>query len=97
MDIILIQALAVPCERVFSSSKETMTAWRNRISPQLMEALQMLKFSIRQGRSLNFTDGLDWGQELQELELDDEIQKGVPEDINSFIQSLLYKTDTSDE
>jgi hypothetical protein len=37
------------CERVFSSGKETMTARRSRISPELMEALQLLKFSFRRG------------------------------------------------
>jgi hypothetical protein len=40
-----IQASAVPSERVFSLSAETDTSKRNRISPALMEALQMLKFS----------------------------------------------------
>jgi hypothetical protein len=64
MDILPIQASAVPCERVFSSGKETMTACRNCISGELMEALQLLKFSICQGRGLNltldFTSGLDW-------------------------------------
>jgi hypothetical protein len=70
MDILPIQASAVPCERVFSSGKETMAPRRNRISPELMEALQMLKFSIRQGRGLDFTEGTSWNDELKELELD---------------------------
>jgi hypothetical protein len=91
MDILPIQASAVPCERVFSSSKETMTARRSRISPELMEGLQLLKYSIRQGRGLNFTDGMDWGQELQELEMYGEMQKQVPDDITSFISSLVDK------
>jgi hAT family C-terminal dimerisation region len=56
MDYLPIQASAVPCERVFSSSAETDTKRRNRIHPVLMEALQMLKFSMKQKR-LNFTDG----------------------------------------
>ncbi|KZT18614.1 hypothetical protein NEOLEDRAFT_1021773, partial [Neolentinus lepideus HHB14362 ss-1] len=43
MDILPIQGSAVPCERVFSSGKETVTDRRNRLSPELMEALQMLK------------------------------------------------------
>lgn len=68
-----------------------MTARRNRISPELMEALQLLKYSIRQGRGLNFTDGLDWGQELHELETYDDAQMQLPEDVNSFIQSLTEK------
>ena len=54
MDYLPIQASAVPCERVFSSSAETDTKKRNRITPALMEALQVLKFSLKKSR-LNFT------------------------------------------
>lgn len=68
MDILPIQASSVPSERVFSSGKETMTARRRRISPHLMEALQILKFSINKGHSLNFTKGLSWNDELKEFE-----------------------------
>jgi len=56
MDYLPIQASTVPCERVFSSSGETDTKWRNRINPLTMEALQMLKFHLRKER-LNFTKG----------------------------------------
>lgn len=56
MDFLPIQATSVPCERVFSSAKETDTAKRNRISPVLMEALQLLKFALKKER-LNFMDG----------------------------------------
>ena len=56
MDYLLIQASAVPCERIFSSSAETDTKRQNRISPLLMEALQMLKFHLKKKR-LNFTAG----------------------------------------
>ena len=68
MDIIPIQASSVPCERVFSSGKETMAPRRSRISPHLMEMLQMMKFSIRKGRPLNFTEGLNWKDELEFFE-----------------------------
>jgi hAT family C-terminal dimerisation region len=54
MDYLPVQASAVPCERIFSSSAETDTKRRNRISPPLMEALQMLKFHLKKER-LNFT------------------------------------------
>ena len=54
LDFLPIQASAVPSERVFSSSGETDTKKRNRINPVLMEALQMLKFALKQSR-LNFT------------------------------------------
>jgi hypothetical protein len=57
MDVLPAQASAVPCERVFSSSKETCSQCRNRLSPKLMEALQMLKFSYKQDQ-LSFADDL---------------------------------------
>jgi len=57
MDILPVQASSVPYERVFSSSKETITARRNSLSPQLVEALQLLKFSTKQGRGMSFTQG----------------------------------------
>src|SRR5882757_6433465 len=68
MDIIPIQASSVSCKRVFSSGKETMAPWRRRISPKLMESLQMMKYSIRKGRPLNFTQGMRWKDELTEFE-----------------------------
>jgi hypothetical protein len=68
MDVLPIQASSVPSERVFSSGKETMTARRRRISPHLMEILQMLKYSINKGRALEFTEGLKWKDEIKEFE-----------------------------
>ena len=47
MDVLPAQASAVACEQLFSSSKETCTPRQNRINPDLMEALQTLKFSFR--------------------------------------------------
>ena len=58
MDYLPIQASAVPCERVFSSSAETDTKKQNRLKPELMEALQVLKFSWKESR-LNFTAHLN--------------------------------------
>ena len=69
MDIIPIQASSVPCERVFSSGKETMTPRRGRISADLMESLQLLKYSFKKGRSLDFTAGMSWRAELKAFEL----------------------------
>jgi hypothetical protein len=56
MDYLPIQATSVPCERVFSSAKETATPKRNRMTPVLMEALQMLKHLLKKKR-LNFMEG----------------------------------------
>src|SRR5260370_38691608 len=64
LDYLPIQASSVPCERVFSSAKETDTLKRNRIHPVLMEALQTLKFSLKKER-FNFTVG--WQTPLSEM------------------------------
>jgi 8-oxo-dGTP pyrophosphatase MutT (NUDIX family) len=80
MDILPIQASAVPCERVFSSAKETMTLRRSRIGPDLMEALQMLKFSLRNGRYLDFTAGTTKEEELEALEKEMREELGIPDD-----------------
>lgn len=58
MDYLPIQASSVPCERAFSSSAETDTNRRNRISPVLMEALQMLKYFLNHSFTMDFTSDL---------------------------------------
>src|ERR1700678_836239 len=78
MDYLQIQASAVPCERIFSSSAETDTKKRNHISPLLMEALQMVKFHLKQSR-LNFTDA--W------ITREKEMIKDHPD--NNLLQKLL--------
>jgi hypothetical protein len=86
MDIVPIQASSVPCERVFSSGKETMTARRNKISPELMESLQVLKYFLKKGEELSFTQGMKWEEEMAELEED--AAENVPEDVRSYIRTL---------
>lgn len=87
-DYLPIQASSVPCERVFSSGKETVTPRRNRISGELMEQLQMLKYSIKKGRGLHFTQGMKKEDEVRELEAYLEVAHKVPEDIHSFVVQL---------
>jgi hypothetical protein len=95
MDIIPIQASSVPCERVFSSGKETMAPQRRQISACLMESLQMLKFSIRKGWPLNFTEGLKWHDELKDFEY---MARAVPaEDPESYRHNLEKTEDDSDD
>lgn len=43
LDVLPVQASAVPCERVFSSSKQTDTDRRSRLRHELFEVLQILK------------------------------------------------------
>ncbi|KAF8833084.1 hypothetical protein BDN67DRAFT_917648 [Paxillus ammoniavirescens] len=66
-----------------------MSMRRNRIGHELMEALQMLKFSSRQGPGLNFTAGTSRSAELKEMETFAVEQGKVPEDISSFLATLL--------
>ena len=87
MDILPIQGSLVPCERVFLSAKETMAPHRNRMSTKMMEALQILKYSLRYGWDLNFTEGLDWDDELAEMERAHQSQLRTPEDLDSFVAS----------
>ncbi|KAJ6588082.1 hypothetical protein B0H19DRAFT_1088574 [Mycena capillaripes] len=57
-----------------------------------MEAVQMLKFSIKKGRGLNFTAGTSREEEIDFMEAEAEHRGLVPEDAtgySSFIQSLL--------
>lgn len=87
MDILPVQASSVACERVFSSGKETMTPRRNRISSDLMEELQIMKYAFKKGETLNFTKGMNWEEELQEFEaLAMDI---VPGDLRSYSRSLV--------
>ncbi|KIK75340.1 hypothetical protein PAXRUDRAFT_786381 [Paxillus rubicundulus Ve08.2h10] len=46
LDVLPIQASAVPCECVFSSGKDMDTAQWNGLSPNTMEILQILKFAF---------------------------------------------------
>ncbi|KIK17981.1 hypothetical protein PISMIDRAFT_110306, partial [Pisolithus microcarpus 441] len=55
---------SVLCEHIFSLSAETDTKKRNCISPMLMEALQLLKFSLKQDR-FHFTRY--WGMVENEM------------------------------
>jgi hypothetical protein len=50
MDVLPMQASSVPCERVFSSSKETDTLRRSQLSLEMMEMFQVLKFQYHSGR-----------------------------------------------
>lgn len=88
MDVLAIQGSSVPCERVFSSGKETMSARRNRIKYDLMEALQMLKFSIGRSGGLDFTAGSGRKSELEELEELDILYSMAPEDLMTFRRSF---------
>jgi hypothetical protein len=97
MDYLPIQASAVPSERVFSSSTETDTKRRNRISPLMMEALQMLKFYLKKER-LNFTAA--WITAEKEMVDDDpdsdllgKLLRGNPQDNFDDVMAYINRCD----
>jgi hypothetical protein len=97
LDYLPIQASSVPCERVFSSAKETDTPRRNRIHPALMEALQMLKFSLKKER-FNFTGG--WQTALSDMKRTEDTTKDLlahllTEDRQATIDTLLHELSDS--
>ena len=94
LDYLPIQASAVPCERVFSSSAETDTKRRNRIHPVLMEALQMLKFSLKQKR-LDFTAGLATPDCDMVVPMDEEIEVLARANTDSIL-ALIGQDDEED-
>ena len=63
LDYLPIQVSSVPYKHVFSSAGETDTKKCNRLSPPLMEALQILKFIYRKD-CLHFTRFLKSSAEI---------------------------------
>ncbi len=91
LDVLPIQGTSVPSEQVFSSGKETDTLWQNRLGADSMEVLQMLKYSVRKGWDLNFTEGTDEISEMHELELLIEQRTSILEDMQAFIKGLVLE------
>ena len=93
MDILPIQGSSVPCKRVFSSAKETMTDRCSHIQPELMEGLQLLKYLVKHGHSLSFTAGCSWREEEEELKRLMVIDGDAPENLKAFHESLVCTKD----
>lgn len=70
-----------------------MTDHRSHIQPELMEALQLLKYSIKHGRSINFTVGCSWQEEQEELERLMVMDGDAPENLKEFQDSLTRTED----
>ena len=72
-----MQASSVPCERIFSSSKETDTLRRSQLSPEMMEMLQMLKFQFRSER-LDFNNNWVSSEgKLSVMDISPEVVEGM--------------------
>ena len=68
LDVLPVQASSVPSEHVFSSNKETDTLCRNNLSPEMMEKLQILKFTFASER-MDFND--KWVTTEEEISVPD--------------------------
>ena len=91
MDLLPAQATSVPCEHVFSASKETTTARRNHLTPKIMEATQILKSQAKNKRQIDFTEGLAQEEELGDLE-EREVVRTV-EAVGGFLNSMHEEED----
>jgi len=102
MDYLPIQASSVPCKRVFSSSAEMDTKWRNHISPLMMEALQMLKFQL-QKEHLDFMTGWKtlWEEMIDDDPEEDLLQKvllaNFQDNLDSLIQTINKDEDEDED
>jgi hypothetical protein len=94
LDYLPIQASAVPCERVFSSSAETDTKRRNRIKPVLMEALQIIKYRKRKER-MNLMS--DWTETMEKVKMDEKMQGDVDKEESSSSSILADLLEDSSE
>jgi hypothetical protein len=93
MDYLPIQASLVPCERVFSLSAEMDTKQRNRISPDLMEALQVLKFHLKKER-LDFMVGWSTSEkQMVDDSLEEDLLQTLLEGGNKDWDSVMKKID----
>ncbi len=93
MDVLPAQALSVPCKRIFSSSKKPAALRQNRISRELLEALQVLKFSYRSER-LSFVEEpakeADYviSDQLTETCIDELMAVGKLEELENLIKNM---------
>lgn len=68
LDVLPCQASSVPCERLFSASKQTADVRRASLGAKRFEELQVMKFAWRQ----NVTDLAAWNSaQVEEIELDE--------------------------
>ena len=90
MDILPIQDSSVPCEQVFLSAKETLNDHQSCVVPELMEGLQLLKYSVKHGCSINFTAETLWDDKVVALETLMNIDSNAPENLKAYQNFLVH-------
>ncbi|KAF9254403.1 hypothetical protein L218DRAFT_886419, partial [Marasmius fiardii PR-910] len=91
-DIPPIQATSVPCEQVFSSAKYK-TETRNLLVPDLMKALQILKFLYKKNGvvmlGLNLSQHFDHNNDICELEvITDNTDLANIQELQNFVSTI---------
>ncbi|KAI0073296.1 hypothetical protein K474DRAFT_1603580, partial [Panus rudis PR-1116 ss-1] len=79
-------ATSVPCERIFSSSKDTDTLRRCQLSPSTMELLQILKFIVRAERDDGITFASKWRIDEEELQAITEQRDPNKDEVDSDLE-----------
>jgi hypothetical protein len=80
LDVLPVQASSIPCERAFSSSKETCVMRRSLLSTGMLEVLQVLK-QLYKAERLDFTSSWIANEE------DYSIEKATEAAINELVSS----------
>ena len=74
LDMLAIPVSSSECERVFSSAKLLITASRNRLHPDIIEANKCLKAWFRRPDKSNSQDDNDWGSGDKSSEYSSEVE-----------------------
>jgi hAT family C-terminal dimerisation region len=85
MTVLAIPATSVPSERVFSSSGRTDTPERNKLSPAMMEALQVLKFNHRSGALDYLHNYLESPDDLERVLLEEMTEEELRDNIREVL------------
>ncbi|KAK1217778.1 hypothetical protein PQX77_019559 [Marasmius sp. AFHP31] len=89
-NVLLAHGSSMPCECLFSSAKLTKTDLRNQITPELMEACQILKYGFRHKDGLDFTGYMKDKAMLQEMQMSNLKDDEMPKDISTTDYVSLF-------
>jgi hypothetical protein len=86
IDVLACQASSVPCEHLFSASKQTADVWRASLGAKRFEELQVMKFTWRQ----NIVDLAAWNSgQVEVVDLDECSERLEAEEQDMEWESLL--------
>ena len=101
-DHLAIMASSVSSEQAFSSAGITISKRRNRLKPDVVEALQCLKFMIKRDLFFRFDPSIAADEMQEEEEEEEEAASGLEEEANgkngkSWDEMWIVDDDDDDE